>query len=250
MTWSYSRITSFEDCPYRFFLKYIKLLPSEPKFFASYGTFMHSILAKYTMGELSRSELAPYYLLHFLQEVPSKAPSSKVFSNYFSQGVDYLEGDLQLPPEIHETEARYRFMVGDRPFVGIVDLVCQNDELCIIDHKSRALKPRSRRSKPTKGDQELDRYLRQLYLYSLPVSQRYGACPKTLCFNCFRQKCFIREPFVAEQQKKAVSWALNTIEQIEQNESWNPNIEPFKCRYICDVSYACEYPKMFGGGSI
>lgn len=250
MTWSYSRITSFEDCPYRFFLKYIKLIPGEKKFFASYGTFMHSILEKFLSGELSQDELVPYYLLHYMQEIPQRAPSSKVSSNYFSQGLDYLEGELSLPSEVLASEERYRFSLGERSFVGIVDLVCREDGMCIVDHKSRALKPRSRRAKPTLTDQELDRYLRQLYLYSVPVSEKYGERPKALCFNCFRQKCFIREPFVEEKKEQAIDWALDTIEKIEQNKEWNPRIEPFKCRYICDVGYACEYAKMFGGGCI
>lgn len=248
MVWSYSRITTFEDCPYRFFLKYIKLMPSVRKFFASYGSFMHGLLEHYAQGKLARAELLPYYLSHFLQAVPQKAPSSKVFANYFKQGADYLGGVLNLPAQMLASEKNYEFSIGSRRFVGIVDLVCDDGGLCIVDHKSHDLKPRSRRSKPTKQDTELDRYLRQLYLYSIPVEQEFGKTPSHLCFNCFRQQRFIQEPFREEQREKAISWALDTIDQIERTEEWAPNIEPFKCRHICDVEHCCEWAQLYGGG--
>lgn len=41
MVWSYSRVRAFEDCPYRWYLKYIRHLRGKDMFFASYGTFMH-----------------------------------------------------------------------------------------------------------------------------------------------------------------------------------------------------------------
>lgn len=37
MVWSYSRIKAFEDCPYRWYLKYIKKFHGKDMFFSSYG---------------------------------------------------------------------------------------------------------------------------------------------------------------------------------------------------------------------
>lgn len=44
MVWSYSRIKAFEDCPYRWYLKYIKKFHGKDMFFSSYGTFMHKLI--------------------------------------------------------------------------------------------------------------------------------------------------------------------------------------------------------------
>lgn len=43
MTWSYSRLEIFDDCPYRWFLTYIHTpkLKKEDKFYAAYG-FVHA----------------------------------------------------------------------------------------------------------------------------------------------------------------------------------------------------------------
>ena len=38
MVWSYSRIKAFEDCPYRWYLKYIKKFHGKDMFFSSYGS--------------------------------------------------------------------------------------------------------------------------------------------------------------------------------------------------------------------
>lgn len=45
MTWSYSRLEIFDDCPYRWFLTYIHTpkLKKEDKFYAAYGLFMHDL---------------------------------------------------------------------------------------------------------------------------------------------------------------------------------------------------------------
>ena len=51
MVWSYSRIKAFEDCPYRWYLKYIKRFHGKDMFFSSYGTFMHKLIELYHKGE-------------------------------------------------------------------------------------------------------------------------------------------------------------------------------------------------------
>ena len=50
MVWSYSRIKAFEDCPYRWYLKYIKKFHGKDMFFSSYGTFMHNFTDAYSFN--------------------------------------------------------------------------------------------------------------------------------------------------------------------------------------------------------
>lgn len=57
MTWSYSRIEAFNDCPYRFFLRYIKRHKETDKFYASFGSFMHKLLEQYYKGELKQEDM-------------------------------------------------------------------------------------------------------------------------------------------------------------------------------------------------
>ena len=176
-----------------------------------------------------------------------KAPNEKIFEGYLDKGAEYI-GDLEselLSFDPIAIEEKYTFTLGGKKFVGIVDMVAKNSdgELCIIDHKSHQLKPRSDRDPPTKGDQELDEYLRQLYLYCIPVKKKFGEYPEWLIFNCFRNDPINRiivEPFVEEDFEAAKKWALDSIEEIRQEDEWESDVEFCKCMHICGLIDRCE----------
>lgn len=69
MVWSYSRIKAFEDCPYRWYLKYIKKFHGKDMFFSSYGTFMHKLIELYHKGEKTPRQIVDMYLQDFKTEV-------------------------------------------------------------------------------------------------------------------------------------------------------------------------------------
>ncbi len=234
-------------CPYGFLLSYIKGADKKPMFFSDYGSFMHKLIELYLRGFLEKEELTGAYVSGFRRNVRGKAPSSKIFKSYFDQGYDYLsEIDFPYLSPIG-VEQRVDFHVGDKPFTGIIDCVAMDDgKLVILDNKSRALKPRSGRQKPTVSDAELDSYLRQLYLYSVPMEQLYHTYPDRLEFNCFRTGQLISEPFRQEEFEKTKEWALKTIDTITENEDWSPKIDYWKCRYICDKRDDCCFFRMNG----
>lgn len=129
--------------------------------------------------------------------------------------------------------------------MGYIDYLGEKDgELYVVDNKSRDLKPRSKRAKPTLKDAELDDMLRQLYIYSGAVKQEYGRFPKKLCFNCFKAGTFIEEPFSETAYQEAIDWAQKSIEEIKDADDFNPYVEYFGCRYICGVSDECCYWQM------
>ena len=245
MTWSYSRIRAFEDCPYRFYLKYIRFPGKNGKrlFFSDYGVFVHELIADYLTGRKSAEEAELTYLTRFRERVPSPAPSGKIFAGYFADGLAYLRGLRHPDSAVLAVEKREDFSVSGIPFTGCIDRVDEDRDgrLVITDNKSRALKQRSKKAKPTQGDAELDRYLRQLYLYAVPVRERYGRFPDKLCFNCFRSGLLIAEPFREAAYFDTLSWK---IEEIARETDFRPELEFFKCRYLCDMQDRCEYHEL------
>lgn len=243
MTWSYSRIGCFQACRYRWYLKYLRSLRGDDRFFSSYGRFLHQILERHLSGQLPESELATYYLANFSREVIPPAPSHAVFRSYFEQGLQYLRSGRMLPyRELLAVEDRAQFNVDGFPFVGVIDCIARDGgDLVVIDHKSRALKPRSGKRKPTRADEELDAYLRQLYLYCVPIKDRFGAYPARLEFNCFRTGMLISEPFDPVRYQEAQDWAAHMVSEILDCDDWSPDMDYFKCRYLCEVSDECEY---------
>jgi RecB family exonuclease len=251
MTWSYSRIKAFNDCPYRWYLKYIRYPRNKGKdlFFSNYGIFMHELLEAYNKGEKTAAQIKTEYLRDFRTRVNVRAPSEAIFKNYFMDGLQYLSNISPSGNKILSIENKAEFEICSMPFVAYIDLLEEEESgrILLIDNKSRVLKPRSTRKKPTRMDEELDTYLMQLYLYSHYVFIRYGKYPDRLCFNCFRKSLFIEEPFKQEAYDNAISWFLGKIKEITVETEFAPDVEYFRCRFLCEMQDYCDYYRLSKG---
>lgn len=243
MTWSYSRVTSFEDCPYQWFLQYIREDPKIDKFCATYGSFVHSLLEKYYKGEINKDGLYLEFLLGFQDNVKGDRPKESIVSKYIESGKTYFQNFSDFGMKVIAVEKKVNFEIDGYPFVGYIDLLCETEggELVIVDHKSANLKARSNRRKQTLKDKELDEKLRQLYLYATAVKDEFGRFPKYLCFNCFRNGNFIKEEFNEETYKDVCKQMIEDIKQIEITEDFCPRLDYFYCKYLCGQSDNCWY---------
>ena len=232
-TWSYSRIETYKSCKWKFFLRYIRGLEEDEMFYSSYGKLIHSIIEGYYNEKLTKDELSSEFLIRFSDEVQGRRPKSEIVKSYIEKGLEYLRTF---------TEKQLNFEIEGIKFTGIIDFLGKDNDgnLYIVDNKSRDLKHRSNRKKPTAKDQELDEMLAQLYLYSAAIEQEYGNLPRELCFNCFKNRTFIREPFSIERYNEVKKWAVNTIREIEETDEWEDDYEFFKCNYICGLNSQCE----------
>ena len=245
MTWSYSRIECFNSCRYKFFMKYIKHIQEEPMFYASYGSFMHKLIEQFYKGELTKEDMLIKFLFGFQNEVKGEHPTGNIVQSYLQKGIEYIQNIQPFPYNVVAVERKVEFDVDGIPFVGFIDFLGERDgEFYIIDHKSRDLKPRSRRSKPTLKDRELDEMLRQLYLYAAAVKQEYGKFPRSLCFNCFKSGIFIEEPFNESAYAETIKWVKESIEEIKDVDDFYPSLDYFGCRFICGLGNECEYREM------
>lgn len=210
---------------------------------------MHELLEGFYKGEKTADQVKTQYLVDFGARVKARAPNSVVFKNYFSGGFEYLKNLCPSGNKILSVESKLEFLIGSVPVVGYIDLVEEdgNGEIVLTDHKSKILKQRSGRQKPTKSDAELDAYLRQLYLYSRHVLDTYGRPPGKLRFNCFREQTVIEEPFDLKAYDRAIRWFLDAVSAITAETDFNPRIEPFKCRYLCEMRDVCDYYRLYKG---
>lgn len=244
MTWSYSRIGAFDQCPYKFLLKYIHKEQESNRFFSEFGSFMHELIASYLNGDASPDELRAICLKEFRRNVLSKAPSDKVFQTYLKDGLAYFEHMSEDFDglSIVDVEKKFSFDFGGHKMVAIVDAIgrTKDGDLFIMDHKSHKLKPRGKKRR--KSDDELDEYLRQLYLYSIPVESKYSERPKFLIFNCFRNEKNrqIVERFDDDVFEEVKKWAESSIARIRGEDEWEPDAEFWKCRHICGMD-TCEF---------
>lgn len=245
MTWSYSRLEAFDSCPYRWYLQYLHYpkLKKQKKFYAEYGLLMHDVLENYFKGLMTKEKAAVSFMTRFhgATDVGGK-PKANVVTNYFKRGVEYLKNLQPMKFEMVAVEERVDFDLGGHPFTGRIDFLgMENGEYVVVDNKSRDLKQRSGRKEPTVKDKELDSMLKQLYIYSKGVEEKFGKLPVKLCFNCFKNGVFIEEPFDEGAYHKAIDWATNKMKEIADTEEFYPNGDFFTCRYLCDYSKECCY---------
>ena len=250
MTWSFSRLNSFYNCPYEWKLRYIDCNKSENGFFGEYGSLIHKILEKYEKGELSLFELNDYYEEHFSENVPHDAPPNKyvdIKQSYYEKGLDYFNNiDLDLDKyEVLGVETELRFQIAGKDFVGYIDLLLKEKEtgkIIILDHKSASIKT-LKNGKVSKSDQEHVReFIRQLCLYAIPIIEEYGHVDE-LWWNLFKDRNWLKMPFKKEDYDEAIQWAKDTLALIENEREWLPNnSSSYYCSYLCGQrNHACEY---------
>lgn len=245
MTWSYSRLRAFEECPYDWLCRYIFGQPDEGNFFSDYGTLVHELLADFFAGRVTAKTAEERFTTRFFG-LPSSVESPELRAGWYAQGRAYFK---TLPDSIPEdrtilgTEQKFHYPFAGKPFVGIIDLLSEDSvgRLYITDHKSHNLKPRSTRKIPTKKDAELDSYLRQLYCYAAAVHHEWGRWPDFLEFNCFRTGTWITEPFDPAAYRATEDWVEILISKIETNDNWPAVVQDFRCRHLCGSRADCEF---------
>lgn len=250
MRWSYSRITSFENCPYEWFLKYIGGCKDSDNFYSSYGSLVHSLLEEFYKGKIKAGNLVLAFLTRFQTSVIRDGVPSQIVQRYMQQGVEYFKTFKPVDYDVLAVEKKVDFEIDGKKFVGIIDLLCETDDgLVIVDHKSRTLKKPAKKKAGSAAQKEIDKYLRQLYLYSEAVRQSYGKTPKKLCFNCFRNQNFIEEDFNEEAFEQTKQWAVKEICDIENTEDFYPTLDWFYCKNLCGFrDQCCYYETEYGKG--
>ena len=240
MTFSYSRINTYHSCPYGWKLNYIDELKPTGKFYSSYGKLIHQILERYFDGSITKSEMPIEFLTKF-EDLQGVRPSAKIVECYIRDGLEYLRGFEDFDLNKVAIEEKVEFDIKGIPMIGIIDFIGERDgEYIIVDHKSHRLKQRSKGVKQRKSDVELDEYLRQLYLYSTAIYDKFGKFPTELWFNCFRNGEIIKEQFNKEKYDESVRWVVETVDAIKADTDFEPNYDYFYCRWICGQSSNCE----------
>lgn len=235
--WSYSSVNTFAQCPKGFKLAYIDALPRAENAFAQWGTLAHSLLERYFKGALEFYELLQEYKDDYSEAVTCSFPPNAhvdLGKKYHARGIEYFsefDGSDFDNYEVIAVEEQVFLDIGGRPFVGVIDLlVKEGDEYIVIDHKSKA---------KFKSKKERDEYLRQLYIYSLYVKEKYGKYPKKLIFNMFRAGEFVTEEFQLEKLESAVKWFLENIEKIYSATSFDATPDAFFCDWLCSCRIYC-----------
>ena len=241
--YSYSQLQSVDECPYAFYLQRIEKLPQKSNAFAEQGTLIHDLIDLWAKGKLSVSQLPIEYKRRYPQEVVNQFPRMLAAKGYaektYQQGLLYMENfDGFAGYDVLDSELKFRTDIEGRPFVGVIDMVLRdqfNNELIILDHKSKSL------SSFKKSENEM---YRQQYLYSKFACEKYGRFPDRLMFNLFKEGGLLQErEFNNREFEDTQTWALAQIEKIERFDvmDWLQSKETsdFFCQELCSMRGEC-----------
>lgn len=240
MDWSYSRVSSFDQCPRMFYLTYLLCMDRVDNAFAQWGTLAHSLLERYFRGQAELWDLSGLYKGEYSKAVTERFPFPRLEESYYDRGLEYFDtfgGQLGDEEKVITVEDRYTSKLRGVPVVGVIDLVLSNGSgLIVCDHKSRGR---------WKSKEERRKYLRQLNLYAIRVKEAYGEWPRELWFNKFREGILDREPFNIATARADATWFLRSIDSIYKAERFPAKPDRFFCDHLCSVREHCEYSSQY-----
>ena len=253
MRWSYSRLSSFGNCKYEFYLNYIvnddDEYLAEGNFYAENGSFVHEILAKIFNGELAVEDAAQYYIDNYDDNVFYKVKQStmdKTFelcANYFAE-VDF---NWLKDYEILGIEMKNTFEIGEYEFIAYIDLLLRDKrdgKIVVMDHKSTEYPFKVNGGIKKNSEHSFNSYKKQMYLYCYAVKQKYGEFPKEITWNHFKEGGkFATIPFNEDEYNETIDWFKNTIHEAEKEENFEATLDYFYCKNLCSFRNCCEYSK-------
>ena len=243
--YSFSQLQSFSECPYSFYLQKIERSPDMvSNAFASQGTLIHDLLDLWAKGELKAEQLPAEYERRYPMEVVEAWPRMLASKGYaekaFNIGLDYFKNFDQFKGyKILATEEKFKIEVGGRPFVGIMDMLMEEEEtglLIVNDHKSKSL------AAFKKAEDEM---YKQQYLYSKYVYERCGRYPDVLMFNLFKEGGVKKSrPFNMDEYENTLKWASEQMDKMESYDfvDWleTKPVEEGKADFFCTELCSCR----------
>jgi len=240
---SFSGLSSFENCKKAWSLTYLDGKERKGNFFSDYGSFCHLILEKYFREELEIFELSDYYAKFYDENVVHPAPPFIKTDAYYKQGWEFFE-NLEFNRDDYEVliiEDKIDVDLSEYNLVVKPDLVLKHKEtgkIILLDYKTSII---SKDGKSTKKDKaKLETYRMQMILYAIHLKSK-GIQVNEVVLWFIRQKENKEYSFIIAEndEVKVNNWVENTIKSIKIEEEFPAKIDKFFCENLCGVRDAC-----------
>lgn len=246
MTWSFSRLHAYEQCPYSFYLRYIEGREGESNYYAANGKCMHEVFEEVLTGKTSVNDCTQLYADKY--ELICETAKQSTMDSTFEKCMDYLSVIEDIDLDIYEilgVELELKFKIDKYNFIGFADLVVKNKkngEVILVDHKQAGhfLK---KDGTPLKNQLEnFLAYRKQMYVYCKGLKECLGVQVDKIVWHHYKEMgtpTII--PFKEEELEESLQWAVDTIEAIKKDKKFIDNPSYVMCAYLCDYRNDCEY---------
>jgi DNA helicase-2/ATP-dependent DNA helicase PcrA len=193
---SYSRLSTYLSCPYRYYLQYVEGFRPPANALMSFGSSLHAALRDFYSQDKIPPTLddlyAHYYRNWFSFGYRSRETEAKFFQEGLSILEEYYDRNIdEFCPALF-VERRFQVEIKGVPFVGVVDRIDRMPDgtLRVIDYKTYR-----------KNGSGL-----QLMLYRLALEKLFGYPPEKLLYY-----------FLKEQETSSVEVNEEALEEAQEN---------------------------------
>ena len=271
MVYSFSRIESFNGCPYGFYLTYIKKHTGEDNIYSYLGGEVHELLEALQVGKLTRNEAIEIFEEKFddAKILGYEFMSPSVEKKYVESIVNYFENYTPIKCEEYGIEEEFLIEINGIKLKGFIDFFYLNErgKVEVIDYKSSS--KFSAKDLPSKT--------RQLVLYGIALEKKgmevervgfdmlkYYAKPwrgKEILkerwnapideIEYLENKGYVFREFNEETKQEVIDYITSSVEKINakdpnNEDDWEPveNCKSdFFCRTLCGHYDICKYQK-------
>lgn len=247
--YSYSQLSSFDECKYGFYLRRIEGIENPASnAFAERGSLIHDLLDQWAKKILTKDEMLEEYKRRYSDEVITAWPRMLAAKGYakkaYENGIQFLENFDEFDGyDVISAEEKFNIDLplsnGEtRPFIGIIDMMLRektSGDIIVCDHKSKSLQS---------FNKSKDEMYRQQLIYSTYIKKHYGDYPSKLMFHLFNEGGVKPDRlFSKEEYDQAIEWATKQIIGIEESTilDWLECKEKadYFCWNLCDAKNQC-----------
>lgn len=258
--YSFSRLSSFNNCPYSYNLTYNEDDRGEDSVYTFLGSSVHEIVESLQKGEMTNQEA----IIQFMEKVDdceilglefiSETTKQKYIENisHFIVNFEPVDGEFFIEEEVLVN-------IGGYLLKGFIDIYFKNsNEIIIFDYKTS--------SKFAKKD--LISNGRQLVLYAIALEQKYPECKVVgIAWNMLKyveikgargpklierrelngedyKEALVYHTFDSQTKQECIDYIVDTIKRIESTTEYPPldiSKEYFYCSNLCGHKNRCKY---------
>lgn len=265
-TYSYSRLTTYQNCEMEYYLNYILKCDGESNIYAEVGTIVHEIMERLQLKEMTNEEALNEFDIRFgmVKFMGYDFKSAKIEQNYVDSVKHFLANFEQMHGIKFEIEKQIKYEINGHTLVGYVDLIIHNADgtVSIIDWKTSSMYSKK----------DIEEHSNQLLIYALAVEQSYGYKVRDVGWNMMKyakikgnrgriktelranltlfdesEQCIVTYPITEDNKNRCNQWICDTIAEIESKsivDEWKANCSSsYFCNNLCDVKGHCAKSK-------
>ncbi|WP_297131799.1 PD-(D/E)XK nuclease family protein [Terrisporobacter sp.] len=268
--YSFSRLGSYENCPYGYYLTYIKHERGENGTYGVLGGILHEIMESLEHGLISKEDALNKWNneIEFLETLDElNFPTEKSKNNYLEDISLYLKSfkPLEFGNKEVKSESYFEIELKGHTFRGYIDLA-------VIDHEKKEIKIYDYKTSSKSGftGKNLIKKCYQLILYATSMESAYpNYSIITTCFDMVKyarhvetgkikerkdimvyeedeyERYFLEIPYNEENKEKFLEYIETSIKLIEldiDKNDWKANYKnKFFCNNLCSHNKTCKY---------